>query len=90
MKITDVRIKLINKEDNKVKALVSVTFDDTFVVHDVKVLTGNNDSTFVSMPSRKDLNGEFRDVAHPLNSEFRKYLCETVLEHYHKALKESY
>jgi stage V sporulation protein G len=89
LNITDVRIKLISKYDNKVKALASVTFDDVFVVHDVKVILGNKDSLFVSMPTRKDTNGEFRDIAHPLNIEFRKYLCDTVLEHYHRTVNES-
>jgi len=80
MEITDVRIRKIAKE-GKMKAVVSVTFDNAFVVHDIKIIEGEK-GLFIAMPSRKSLNGEFRDIAHPINSTTRDYLQKSILEKY--------
>lgn len=81
MKITDVRVRLVNKDDSKLKAVASITIDDCFVVHDVKIIDGN-DGFFIAMPSRKTVDGEFKDVAHPIKSETRNEIIESVLEAY--------
>lgn len=86
MKITDVRIRKIN-EEGKMKAIVSVTFDDAFVVHDIKIIEGQN-GPFIAMPSRKMADGEYRDIAHPINSETRTMIQEAVFAEYEKALTE--
>lgn len=80
MQITDVRIRKVAK-DGKMKAVVSVTFDNEFVVHDIKVIEGEK-GLFIAMPSRKALDGEFRDIAHPINSETREKIQKCVLEKY--------
>lgn len=72
MQITDVRIRKI-ATDGKMKAIVSVTFDDQFVVHDIKVIEGQN-GLFIAMPSRKTPDGEFKDIAHPINTDSREAL----------------
>lgn len=84
MEITDVRVRRVNKE-GKMKAIVSVTFDDQFVVHDIKVIEGEQ-SLFIAMPSRKTADGEFRDIVHPINSETRELIQSVVLEKYQVAL----
>lgn len=84
MIITDVRIRKINTE-GRMKAIVSITIDDEFVIHDVRVVDGNN-GLFVAMPSRKTPEGEFRDIAHPINSETREKLQEAVLEAYERQI----
>lgn len=84
MNITDVRVRKILTE-GKMKAIVSVTLDDAFVVHDVKVVHGQN-GLFVAMPSRKTPTGEFRDIAHPISQESRDILQRKVLEKYEEAL----
>ncbi|OON97530.1 MAG: septation protein SpoVG [Epulopiscium sp. Nele67-Bin005] len=84
MEITDIRVRKINK-DGKMKAVVSVTFDNEFVVHDIKVIEGDK-GRFIAMPSRKTLDGEFRDIAHPINSETRDRIQKTVLEKYELVL----
>ena len=86
MKITDVRIRKINDE-GKMKAIVSVTFDEAFVVHDIKVIEGLN-GPFIAMPSRKMPDGEFRDIAHPINSETREMMQKEVFEEYERVLNE--
>ena len=86
MEITDVRIRKVSDE-GKMKAIVSVTFDDEFVVHDVKIIEGQN-GLFVAMPSRKMGEGDFRDIAHPLDSETRNKIREAIFEEYEKALNE--
>jgi stage V sporulation protein G len=80
MKVTDVRIRKINDE-GKMKAIVSVTFDNEFVVHDIKIIEGQN-GLFIAMPSRKMGEGDFRDIAHPINSEMRTRLQEAILSQY--------
>jgi stage V sporulation protein G len=84
MTVTDVRIRKINTE-GRMKAIVSITFDDEFVVHDVRVVEGNN-GLFVAMPSRKTPDGEFRDIAHPINSTMRERVQAAVLEAYERQL----
>ncbi len=80
MEITDVRVRKIAKE-GKMKAVVSVTFDNEFVVHDIKVIEGEK-GLFIAMPSRKALDGEFRDIAHPINSITRDKIQKSILEKY--------
>ncbi|MBE6036302.1 MAG: septation regulator SpoVG [Clostridiales bacterium] len=86
MQITDVRIRKINDE-GKMKASVSVAFDDEFVVHDIKIIEGQN-GLFIAMPSRKMGGGDFRDVAHPLTSEARNRIKDAIFEVYEKMLAE--
>ena len=86
MNITDVRIRKINDE-GKMKAVVSITFDDEFVVHDIKVIEGET-GLFIAMPSRKAADGEYRDIAHPINSETRDRIQRMILERYEVALLE--
>ena len=86
MKITDVRVRKVAKE-GKMKAVVSITLDDIFVVHDIKVIEGDK-GLFIAMPSRKSGEGEYRDIAHPINSETREWVQKVILEAYEKALQE--
>ena len=86
MNITDVRIRKVNQE-GKMKAIVSITSDNEFVVHDIKVIEGEN-GLFIAMPSRKTSNGEFRDIAHPINSSARETLQKAILAKYEQALLE--
>jgi len=86
MDITDVRVRRVNK-DGKMKAVVSVTFDNEFVVHDIKVIEGDK-GLFIAMPSRKTVDGEFRDIAHPINSDTREKIQSVILERYQTALLE--
>ena len=86
MQITDVRVRRLNG-DGKMKEIVSITFDDEFVVHDIKVIEGQN-GLFIAMPSRRMGDGDFRDIAHPLISETRNKIKDAVLDAYEKALAE--
>ncbi len=88
MKISDVRIRLMQKDDSKLKGVASITIEDCFVVHDIKILEGNQ-GYFVSMPSRKTPDGQYKDVAHPINTPTREELNRVVLEAFEKALKET-
>lgn len=83
MNITDIRVRKIAKE-GKMKAVASITIDGVFVVHDIKVIEGDK-GLFIAMPSKKATDGEFRDVAHPINSETRDNLQKLVLEAYENA-----
>lgn len=83
MNITDVRVRKISKE-GKMKAVVSVTIDDEFVVHDIKVIEGDK-GLFIAIPSRRSSDGEYRDVAHPINTSTRERLQAVILEAYEKA-----
>ena len=83
MEITDVRVRRVTKE-GKMKAFVSITIDNEFAVHDIKIIEGEN-GLFIAMPSRKSSDGEFRDVAHPINAETRAKLQEIILAEYEKA-----
>lgn len=84
MQITDVRVRKVEKE-GKLKAIVSITIDDEFVVHDIKVIDGEK-GLFIAMPSRKANDGEYRDIAHPINSGTREQLQDLILERYHAEL----
>lgn len=84
MNITDVRIRKVAKE-GKMKAVVSITIDDEFVVHDIKVIEGEN-GLFIAMPSRKAADGEFRDIAHPINSVTRERIQRIILDKYEEVL----
>lgn len=86
MDVTDVRIRKVLAE-GKMKAIVSVTIDEAFVIHDVKVVDGQN-GLFVAMPSRKTPAGEFRDIAHPISQQARDIIQSKVLEKYQEALTE--
>ena len=86
MNITDVRIRKINDE-SKMKAVVSITFDDEFVVHDIKIIEGQN-GLFIAMPSRKMGEGDFRDIAHPLVSDTRNKIRDAIFAEYDKVLAQ--
>ncbi len=86
MQITDVRVRKITKE-GKMKAVVSITLDDEFVVHDIKVIEGEK-GMFIAMPSKPTANGEHRDTAHPINSTTRDNMQRIILEAYEKAASE--
>jgi len=83
MNITDVRVRKVAK-DGKMRAVVSITIDNEFVVHDIKVIEGDK-GLFIAMPSRKTVDGEYRDIAHPINTETRAKLQSLVLEAYYNA-----
>ena len=84
MQITDVRIRKVEKE-GKMKAVVSITIDDEFVVHDIKVIEGEK-GLFIAMPSRKAGDGDFRDIAHPINSDTRDRIQKLILEKYQETM----
>ena len=86
MTITDVWVRKITKE-GKLRAIVSITLDNEFVVHDIKVIEGEK-GLFIAMPSKKSADGEYRDVAHPINSSTRETIQTTILDAYQKALSE--
>ena len=83
MNITDIRIRLVTKDDSKLKAVASFTIDNAFVVHDVKVIEGSN-GLFIAMPSKQAPSGEYRDTVHPLNTETREQLSSAILAAYEK------
>lgn len=82
MNITEVRIRLVKRDDGKMKAIASITIDNCFVVHDIKIIQGNkgDDSYFIAMPSKKTPDGEFKDIVHPLNTETRETLSKVILD----------
>ena len=82
MKITDVRLKKVDGH-NRLKAIASVTIDDCFVIHELRIIDGDN-GLFIAMPSRKLPEGEFKDIAHPINAETREQLEKAVLDEYNK------
>ena len=87
MQVTDVRVRKIAKE-SKMKAVVSITLDDEFVVHDIKIIEGDK-GLFIAMPSRKAADGEYRDIAHPINSETRDMIQRVILDKYESTTLES-
>ena len=87
MQITDVRVRRIEKE-GKMKAIVSITLDNEFVIHDIKVIEGEK-GLFIAMPSRKTNDGEYKDIAHPLNTETREQLKELILAAYQTELNKA-
>ena len=88
MNITDVRIRLVSKADSKLKAFASFTIDEAFVVHDIKIIEGNN-GNFIAMPSRQTPDGEYKDIVHPLNTETREQISSVILAEYEKARQEA-
>lgn len=86
MTITDVWVRKITKE-GKLKAIVSITLENEFVVHDIKVIEGEK-GLFIAMPSKKSVDGEFRDIAHPINSSTREKIQNIILERYQQSLVE--
>lgn len=87
MKITDVRIRLVNKGDNKLKAVASITIDQCFVVHDIKIIE-SDEGAFIAMPSRKTNNGDYKDIAHPLDTATRDNMKKAILTAYYDELKK--
>ena len=87
MKITDVRIKLVEKDDTKLKAIASITIDECFVVHDIKVVDGK-EGLFVSMPAKKAPDGKHKDIAHPIKPETRQEISNIILEAYNNLPRE--
>ena len=85
MNITDVRVRKVSKE-GKMKAVVSITIDDEFVVHDIKVIEGEK-GLFIAMPSRKTAENEFRDIAHPIKADTREYIQTTILKAYEEYIR---
>ena len=85
MNITDVRVRPMDKADSNMKAVASITIDGEFVVHDIKVIQGN-DKLFIAMPSKKDGNGDFKDIAHPINTATRTKIQEAVLAKYEEVI----
>ncbi len=85
--ISDIRIRMIDKDDSNLKAVASFIIDNCFVVHDIKIIEGNQ-GLFISMPSRKTPNGTFKDVVHPLDSETRQKMSELIFAEYEKAKLE--
>lgn len=86
MQITDVRVRKVAKE-GKLKAVVSITMDEEFVVHDIKVIEGEK-GLFIAMPSKKAVDGEYRDIAHPISSATRDMISDAILEAYDKAVTQ--
>ena len=82
MEVTEVRLRRVNSE-GRMRAIASITFDEEFVVHDIRVIDGNN-GLFVAMPSKRTTDGEFRDIAHPINSSTRAKIQEAVLEEFRR------
>lgn len=81
MEITDVRVRLAKPDGGKLIAVASITIDSSFAVHDIKIIDGNA-GPFIAMPSRKTPDGEFKDIAHPINAEVRNYISQRILEEY--------
>jgi stage V sporulation protein G len=86
MQITDVRVRRVEKE-GKMKAIVSITIDNEFVVHDIKVIEGEK-GLFIAMPSRMAADGEYRDIAHPINSQTREEIQQMILDKYESVMAE--
>lgn len=85
MNITDVRVRIVKKDDSKLKAVASITFDDCFVIHDIKVIQGN-EGPFIAMPSRKTNDGEYKDIAHPIKQETREEIINAILAAFNEEL----
>ena len=87
MTITDIRVRQVNSE-GRMKAVASITFDDAFVVHDIKIIEGT-DKLFIAMPSRKTPDGEYKDIAHPINTQMRDLLSDAILAKYEEVQNEA-
>lgn len=86
MIITDIKVRKVFHDESPMKAIVSITFDNQLAVHDVKVISAR-EKLFIVMPSRKNPDNTYRDIVHPINAEFRRYLEESVLEVYQQTLE---
>ena len=87
MKISDVRVRIVKTDKSKIKASASIPIDECFVVHDIKVIEGQ-EKLFIAMPSRKTPDGEFKDIAHPINVDTRELLQSMILEKYEESMQE--
>lgn len=88
MEITNVRVRVVEKENSKMRGFASVTIDNQFVVHDIRILEGDN-GLFLAMPSKQTGVGEYRDIAHPINQEARQLFTDAILKEYEEELKRS-
>ena len=88
MNITDVRVRLIKRDDSKFRSVASIIIDDCFVIHDIKIIEGA-EGNFIAMPSRKTPDGEYKDIAHPINTETRELIKDRILEAYDKTVAEA-
>lgn len=88
MKITSVNVRRIEKENSRMKGIASVLIDDSFAVHDIRIIEGDN-GIFIAMPSRKTATGDYRDIAHPINPEVREMFEKAILEEYEKQAENS-
>jgi len=88
MNISDVRVRIVKNDTSKIKASASITIDECFVVHDIKVIEGT-EGYFIAMPSRKTPDGEFKDIVHPLNTETREQIRDIVLKAFEEAKKDA-
>lgn len=88
MTITDVRVRPVEKEDSKMKAVASITIDGEFVVHDIKVISSDK-GLFIAMPSKKDGNGEYKDIAHPINTATRSRIQDAVIAKYEEVIGDT-
>ena len=89
MQITSVNVRKIEKEGSRMKGIASVLLDDSFAVHDIRIIEGDN-GLFIAMPSRKTATGGYRDIAHPINPDVRKMFEDAILKAYNEAVKERY
>ena len=87
MKITSVTVRKFERDGNRMKGIATVVVDDAFAIHDIRIIEGDN-GLFIAMPSRKTATGEYKDIAHPINSNTRDTIQKTILESYEKALLE--
>lgn len=88
MKITNVRVRVVDKENSKMRGFASVTLDDMFAVHDIRILEGDN-GLFLAMPSKQIAPGEYKDIAHPINQEARQMFSDAIIEEYKAELEKS-
>lgn len=87
LNVTDVKVRLVKPENGKLKGVAYIVIDDCFALHDIKIIE-SQDGVFMAMPSKKTSNGEYKDIAHPINSETREFLKARILDAYRKALEE--
>ncbi|HPD02639.1 MAG TPA: septation regulator SpoVG [Eubacteriales bacterium] len=87
MNITNVLVRLVKRDEGKLKAVASITIDECFVVHDIKIIAGN-EGDFIAMPSKRVNDGTYRDIAHPINSDTREFIRKHVIEEYERVLAE--
>lgn len=87
LNITDIKVRKIQTENGKLKAIASITIDDCFAIHDIKVIAGDS-GDFIAMPSRKTPDGEYKDIVHPINTETRELIKEKILSAYAEELKK--